>query len=85
MSDTNTRSPDQIRAEIEQTRRDLGDTAAALAEKTDVKARAQEKVAGVKQTISQVPSSGTVKRHPLPFAAISAFVGGFALGRLSAR
>jgi hypothetical protein len=85
MSDTDTRSPAQIRAEIEQTRRDLGDTAAALAEKTDVKARAQEKVAGVKETISHVPSSDTVKRHPLPFAAIGAFAAGFVLGRFSSR
>jgi ElaB/YqjD/DUF883 family membrane-anchored ribosome-binding protein len=44
--------PDEIREEIEDTRQDLGDTAAALAAKTDVKARAKEKVEGVKQTIA---------------------------------
>jgi ElaB/YqjD/DUF883 family membrane-anchored ribosome-binding protein len=47
------RSPEEIRDEIEQTREQLGDTAAALAAKTDVKARAREKVEGVKQTVSE--------------------------------
>ena len=40
--------PAQLRDDIERTRQDLGDTVAALAEKTDVKARAKEKVAEVK-------------------------------------
>jgi ElaB/YqjD/DUF883 family membrane-anchored ribosome-binding protein len=44
MSNGQTRSPDEIRRDIEQTREELADTAAALAEKTDVKARAQEKI-----------------------------------------
>jgi len=35
--DEEPKSPEQIRREIEDTRQDLGDTAAALAEKTDVK------------------------------------------------
>lgn len=43
MSET-ARTPDQIRADIEHTREELADTAAALAEKADVKARAHEKV-----------------------------------------
>jgi hypothetical protein len=43
---------EQLRAETEATREDLGDIAAALAEKTDVKARAKEKAARVRQTIS---------------------------------
>jgi uncharacterized protein DUF3618 len=55
-------SPEQLRAEIEDTRQDLGDTVAALAHKTDVKARARDKVAGVKQTVAdkkaQIASSG---------------------------
>jgi uncharacterized protein DUF3618 len=45
--------PEQLRAEIERTREDLGDTVAALAEKTDVKARARDKVADVRQTVNQ--------------------------------
>ena len=85
MNGTTTRTPDEIRADIEQTRRELGETAAALAHKADVKSRAHDKVAGARQTLSQVPTADTVKRHPLPVAAIGAFVGGFVLGRLSAR
>jgi Protein of unknown function (DUF3618) len=42
-----------LRADIERTRQDLGDTVAALAEKTDVKARAKEKVAEVKSTVTE--------------------------------
>jgi ElaB/YqjD/DUF883 family membrane-anchored ribosome-binding protein len=47
------KSPDELRREIEDTREDLGETAAALAEKTDVKARARKKVDSVKQTVSE--------------------------------
>jgi hypothetical protein len=45
-------TPEELRAEIERTRQDLGDTVAALAEKTDVKTRAKEKVAEVKSTVN---------------------------------
>jgi len=40
----------QLRAEIEGTRQDLGDTAAELAGKTDVKARARDKFEQVKRS-----------------------------------
>jgi ElaB/YqjD/DUF883 family membrane-anchored ribosome-binding protein len=50
--DSEQKSPEQIRREIEETREELGDTAAALAAKTDVKTRAKEKVEGVKQTLA---------------------------------
>lgn len=43
-----TRTPDEIRAEIEQTREELGDTVEALAEKTDVKAQAKSRIADIK-------------------------------------
>jgi ElaB/YqjD/DUF883 family membrane-anchored ribosome-binding protein len=42
-----------VREDIERTRRDLGDTVAALAEKTDVKMRAKEKVAEVRQNVTE--------------------------------
>jgi ElaB/YqjD/DUF883 family membrane-anchored ribosome-binding protein len=42
------KTPAEIRAEIDQTREDLGDTVEALAEKTDVKAQAKAKVDDVK-------------------------------------
>jgi ElaB/YqjD/DUF883 family membrane-anchored ribosome-binding protein len=45
--------PELLRADIERTREDLGDTVAALAEKTDVKARAREKVAEVRENVNQ--------------------------------
>ena len=43
--------PAQLRAEIERTRRELGDTVAALAEKTDVKTRAKQKATRVRHTV----------------------------------
>ena len=46
-------TPAELRAEIERTRQDLGDTVAALAEKTDVKARAKEKVAEVRGNVTE--------------------------------
>jgi ElaB/YqjD/DUF883 family membrane-anchored ribosome-binding protein len=46
-------SPAELRADIERTRQDLGDTVAALAEKTDVKTRAKDKVAEVKTTVTE--------------------------------
>jgi ElaB/YqjD/DUF883 family membrane-anchored ribosome-binding protein len=42
------RTPEEIQAEIEQTREELGDTVEALAAKTDVKARTQDRVAEIK-------------------------------------
>jgi hypothetical protein len=44
----NTRDPEQIRQEIDQTRAELGDTVAAMARKTDVKAQAKERIDHVK-------------------------------------
>jgi hypothetical protein len=56
--DTAERTPEQIEAEIEQTRRDLGDTVAAVAEKADVKAQAKAKVDEAKARLrAKAPSS----------------------------
>jgi ElaB/YqjD/DUF883 family membrane-anchored ribosome-binding protein len=46
------RSPDEIRHDIEHTRDELAQTAAALAEKADVKTRAHEKVEETKARIT---------------------------------
>ena len=46
-----TRSPDEIRADIEQTREEVGDTVEALAAKTDVKAQAHARVDEVKGNV----------------------------------
>jgi hypothetical protein len=61
------KSPEQLRDEIAEVREDLGDTAAALAGKTDIKARAREKADDVKRTavgkkdqmLSKVRGSGS--------------------------
>ncbi|MFE2537032.1 DUF3618 domain-containing protein [Streptomyces sp. NPDC059371] len=42
-------SPDQLREQIEHTRRDLGQTVQALADKTDVKARFQQKASALRE------------------------------------
>jgi len=47
------KSAAQLRAEIEDVRADLGDTAAALAAKTDVKARAREKTDELKRAATE--------------------------------
>jgi hypothetical protein len=67
--------PAQARADIEVTRRELGDTVAALAEKTDVKARAREKVAEVRGTVTEKRAGllGTARERS-PGAAGSAAV-----------
>lgn len=49
MSESEQRSPEEIREDIEETREELGDTAAALAAKADVKGQAKAKVEEVKQ------------------------------------
>lgn len=119
--DDTQKSPEQLRAEIEETRGDLGDTVEALAAKTDVKARARERVEELKQKgqdkkeqllskagrSSTSDSDGTVpagngasppagpsaveklkgamRENPVPMAALAAFVGGMAFGRLLSR
>jgi alanyl-tRNA synthetase len=45
------RTPEQIQAEIDATRRDLGDTVAAVVEKADVKTQAAQRVTEAKQTV----------------------------------
>lgn len=55
--------PDQLREEIADTRRELGDTVEALAAKTDVKAQAKQKVEEGKTAVS---------RNPLPLLAAAA-------------
>jgi ElaB/YqjD/DUF883 family membrane-anchored ribosome-binding protein len=44
------KSPEEIRTEIEETREELGDTVEALAEKADVKGRAKDRIASIKDT-----------------------------------
>lgn len=57
------RSPEEIRADIEQTREDLGDTVEALAAKTDVKGQAKAKVESVKEKVTGA-KDGAAERTP---------------------
>jgi len=50
-------SPEELRRDIRQTREQLGETAAALAEKTDVKAQAKAKVEDLKQAAADKADS----------------------------
>jgi ElaB/YqjD/DUF883 family membrane-anchored ribosome-binding protein len=47
------KDPEQIREEIEETRREMGDTVEALAAKADVKARMREKISSTKESAAQ--------------------------------
>ena len=51
LTEEGAREPQEIRSDIESTRREMGDTVEALASKADVKAQAQRKVADVKHTV----------------------------------
>ena len=61
------RSPEEIREDIEETREQLGDTAAAVAQKADVKQQAKAKASGVKEKASakadSVKRTATAKRE----------------------
>jgi hypothetical protein len=129
LEDDQDKSADQLRAEIEDTREELGDTVEALAAKTDVKTRAREKADELKRNTlakkdeliskakqaspvggdddgdrsvaTEGPPGTTAERgngggvgpiveqlktkaqqNPVPTAALAAFVGGVAFGRL---
>jgi hypothetical protein len=121
------KSAEQLRAEIDNTREDLGDSVEALAAKTDVKSRARERAedlkssalhkkdellskvkqpspAGDSGTDASTPAAsqadgansggtsspvdqlrGLAQENPVPTAAVAAFIGGVAFGRLLAR
>jgi ElaB/YqjD/DUF883 family membrane-anchored ribosome-binding protein len=50
---TEAKDPDQLREEIEATRREMGDTVEALAYKADVKARVRDKIDATKESAAQ--------------------------------
>ena len=50
---TDAKDPDQLREEIEATRREMGDTVEALAYKADVKARVRDKIGSTKESAAQ--------------------------------
>jgi hypothetical protein len=59
------KSPEEIRAEIEGTREELGDTVAAVTEKTDVKKQAQAKVEDVKAQAAEKAEEAKQKAKEL--------------------
>ena len=65
---TQQQTPEEIRREIERTRRELGETVDELSRKADVKAQARLKKEEVQQRVSS---------NPVPFAAVIG--GGIAL------
>jgi hypothetical protein len=86
-----TRSPEEIRRDIEQTREEVGDTVEALAAKTDVKAQAHARVEEIKANVrDRTPSSaqeGVAKagEHKLVLLGAGALLVAFWLGRRSGR
>jgi uncharacterized protein (TIGR03382 family) len=76
MSEEKARSPEEIRAEIEATREELGDTVAAVAEKTDVKKQAKARVEDAKAQAAA---------NPAPLAIAAAVIGLLLLWRLRRR
>ncbi len=73
-SEREPKSAEEIRAEIEQTRDELGDTVEALAAKTDVKARAQDRIHGAKESVSQIVDGVAAKAKAVTPESASAGV-----------
>jgi vacuolar-type H+-ATPase subunit I/STV1 len=67
---------DELRAEIKQTRAELGETVQALAAKADVKARALDQVEQAKQRLAGVAGQAQerVRTSPVPFSLVLAGV-----------
>ncbi|OAN38962.1 DUF3618 domain-containing protein [Mycolicibacterium iranicum] len=75
-------SIDALKADIEQTRVDLGETVGALSDKLDVKSRAKDAIADVKDTVAQRGHDvvDSAKQRPaLPAALLVAALLGVAL------
>ena len=67
-----TKSPDEIREEIKQTREELGDTVEALGAKSDVKGQAKAKVEEVKGNVKEsVSDFGAKAKEATPASAAS--------------
>jgi hypothetical protein len=85
------RSAEELQGQIAQTRADLGDTVAALAEKTDVKARLRERVSAARaRGALLLRSSGervttSVRRYPVAAAVGGASLAGVVMWRVVKR
>ena len=67
----------QLQREIEETREELGDTAAALAAKTDVKARAQDRADELRGRARA--KADEIRKNPAPAIAAGAVVATLAI------
>jgi Protein of unknown function (DUF3618) len=69
---TQQQTPEELRAEIERTRRDLGETVDALSHKADVKEQARLKKEELQQQarVKKDEVQHRVSANPVPFAAI---------------
>ena len=56
MTESRQQTPEELRSEIERTRRELGDTVDALSRKADVKQQARQKKDEVQQRVSSNPA-----------------------------
>jgi ElaB/YqjD/DUF883 family membrane-anchored ribosome-binding protein len=73
---SDTQDPEQVREQIEATREELGDTVEALAQKTDVKAQAQQRLQETKASVSEKREQLLGKaKEASPDAAVSAATG----------
>ena len=81
------RDPAQIREEIEETRGELGETVAAVAEKSDVKQQAKDKADELKGQAADKAEEAKekVQENPVPMALGAAFLAGVVVGRLLSR
>jgi Protein of unknown function (DUF3618) len=90
-----TRTPEEIRRDIEQTREEVGDTVEALAAKTDVKAQAHARVEEIKANVREhAPASAQegaatvaaqAREHRMVLLGAGALLLAFWLGRRSGR
>lgn len=94
-SDKGARTPEEIRSDIDQTREELGETVAAVADKADLKkqakAKAQELGDKAKQAAPDSAGEGVrqaqqfAQANPVPLKIGGAFIAGFVLGRILSR
>ena len=73
MNETVDRRPDDIQADIERTRKELGETVGALSDKLDVKQRAKDKAAEARERVVETTHSvGRVATEPKVTAPVIA-------------
>ena len=81
------RAPEEIERDIEETREDLADTVAAVADKTNVKKQAKAKVEGTKQEArakaedAATRAGAFAREHRVPLAVGGAVLGAIAVVR----